>query len=1250
MAAVRAVVLNLWRATLFVAAFMLGNVATTERAQAQALSSACSAVNTAWSAGRTFGTDDQIYNYGPFNDGEKVTYTTSSTGTGGSTNFAAVVVNLREYNNLTANFNVTESITFSPPSITGLEIVVLVKNSGGSNNTASLQMTCEGPAADISLAPASGSTFNGTRGVAYSQTFTASGGQAPYGYALTGTLPTGLSFDEDDGELSGTPTQSGEFDFTITATDDDGAAGEADYTLVVAAPAPTISAITPSAGPTTGGTSVTITGAGLSGATAVTFGGAAGTDLVVSSDASLTVKTPARVAGAVDVAVTAPGGSATEEDGFTYQAVTLTLQPAAGAVAGGVVGTSYTGVTFTASGGQAPYSYSVPPGDLPAGLSLASGTGVLSGTPTSVETATFTVTATDNLGNSGSADYSIAVAPAAPTIGTLTPSTGPSTGGTSVTITGGGLAGATSVTFGGVEGTDLSVASDASLTVKSPPHVAGAVDVVVTAPGGSATEMGGFTYQAVTLTLQPAAGALAGGIVGTSYAGATFIAGDGRTPYTYDVTSGALPAGLNLDSGSGVLSGTPTSVETASFTVTATDSLGNAVAQNYSIAVIAPAPTVGPVSTDVDAGSADNEITLAITGEATSVAVASTPAHGTAAVSGLTILYTPATGYAGPDSFTYTATNPGGTSSPATVSVTVVAPDISVTPSSLPLSTGGESYGPVPFSATGGKAPYGFALTSGSLPAGVVLSPEGVLSGTPSASGGFTFTVTATDSSGFTGEVQLTLTVTAPVPTAPNREMQLLAGTSARVALTEGATGGPFTGAAIATPPPAEFGTASIVSQNGNYTLVFTAAANAAGAAVVTYTLSNSWGVSAPASISVVVKARPDPSRDPEVIGLLNAQAQGAQQMATAQIRNFGDRLERLHSAASRRGSAMNVRLGMSSSSATDVEEESIRSYFAGDRPPAGRSATDPFDALAYAGETAPSAGSGGLSLQNRVEPADEDEGAPAFWLGGFVNFGTNDKNELDISQTLIGLSAGVDVQVQPGLIAGIGFGFGRYAAEIGANGTETEGMAFSSALYASYNPVGNIFIDGLLGYAYLDFDSDRYVTDTGDMAAGSRNGNQLFGSITAAYELRHETLLVSPYGRVEMTWSKLEGFTETDAGVYNLVYGEQTFSTLAGVLGLRAEYAMPTQWGLLTARGRVEYAHNFTQSDAAELGYADLANGLPYAVVIDPLASDYLTLGLGLDLRAADGTQFGLAYQGMSGLGGDQQSQSFSIRVGKAF
>ena len=111
--------------------------------------------------------------------------------------------------------------------------------------------------------------------------------------------------------------------------------------------APAVTGISPAAGPTDGGTSVTITGTGFTDATKVNFGTVAATNLDVVSATQITATSPAGT-GTVDVIVTGPGGvsGSVPADEFTYMTV-ASVSPAQGPTNGGTLVT-IKGTGFTA--------------------------------------------------------------------------------------------------------------------------------------------------------------------------------------------------------------------------------------------------------------------------------------------------------------------------------------------------------------------------------------------------------------------------------------------------------------------------------------------------------------------------------------------------------------------------------------------------------------------------------------------------------------------------------------------------------------------------------------------------------------------------------------------------------------------------------------------------------------------------------------------------------------------------------------
>ena len=240
--------------------------------------------------------------------------------------------------------------------------------------------------------------------------------------------------------------------------------------------------VSPNQGSTGGGTLVTITGTNLANTSAVTFGTKPATSVTNVSPTQVTAVSPSGT-GTVGITVTTPGGTSNPVPFFYVGApFKSSLGASSGPLAGGntitVRGTGLSTATSVSFGGVT----ATPTVNSDSSLSVVVPAGAAAG-PVSVS-----VTTAGGTNNGLSYTY-VDV----PTINTINPTSGPASGGTAVTITGTNLDSTTSVTIGGTSA-PFAVINTTTLSVVTQGGPAGAADVVVTNPAGSATATAGFTY------------------------------------------------------------------------------------------------------------------------------------------------------------------------------------------------------------------------------------------------------------------------------------------------------------------------------------------------------------------------------------------------------------------------------------------------------------------------------------------------------------------------------------------------------------------------------------------------------------------------------------------------------------------------------------------------------------------------------------------------------------------------------------
>jgi len=261
-------------------------------------------------------------------------------------------------------------------------------------------------------------------------------------------------------------------------------------TLSVVDETPAVNNLSVSTGPTSGGTSVVLTGLNLTGATAVQFGSADASSFTVDSATQITAVSPSASAGNVNIRVTTPFGiSATSSaNQFTFIAPPTVsgISPNLGLTSGGT-SVILTGTNFSTA-------TSVNFGLSSASFIIDSNTQITATSPAN-SAGTVDITVTTPYGTSTTSSADEFTYGNSPTVTGVSPSFGPTFGGTSVTITGTDFSDATDVHFGASSASFI-VDNNNQITATSPANSAGTINITVTTPYGTSTISSAdeFTY------------------------------------------------------------------------------------------------------------------------------------------------------------------------------------------------------------------------------------------------------------------------------------------------------------------------------------------------------------------------------------------------------------------------------------------------------------------------------------------------------------------------------------------------------------------------------------------------------------------------------------------------------------------------------------------------------------------------------------------------------------------------------------
>ncbi|WP_375314279.1 putative Ig domain-containing protein [Bradyrhizobium sp. A5] len=1087
---------------------------------------------------------------------------------------------------------------------------------------------------------------------------TGSGGTAPLTYGIAPTLPAGLSFNTATGAITGTPTvTSGATTYTVTVTDANSATASNTFSLTVnssvtatqSVASKTLTQNQPSANFTP------VTGGGGTPAYTYSVSPSLPSGLTLNTSSGAITGAPTATSGSATYTVTVTDANgATASNTFTLavnSAVTATQSVASKTLTRNAAATSFTPVT--GGNGTPSLTYSVAP-SLPAGLSLNTVTGAITGTPTVSSVATtYTVTVTDSNSATASNTFSLTVNTAV--TATQSVSSATVTVNTAITtftpVTGGGGTPSLSYAISPTLPTGLSF-NTGNGQVSGTPTVTSSTTTYTVTVTDSNNGTASNTFQLTVNGPLSATQAIASKVltVNTPVTSFTPVTGAGGTsPLSYGVAP-ALPAGLAFNTSSGAITGTPTATSGATtYTVTVTDA-NNATASNtFSLAVNgAVTATQAIASTTLTANHTVTPFTPVTGGGGTAplnYSVSPTlPAGLSLNAANGSISGTPTT-TAAATTFTVTVTDAANATATNTFSLAVnaaVTATTAVPSSALPINQAVTPFTPV--TGSGGTGTMVFAV-SPTLPTGLSFNTSnGQISGTPTvASAMTTYAVTVTDTNNASANANFNLSVgqlaTTVALTSSQNPSQF--GQPVTFTATVGAGSGTPTGTVTFNDNGGPIGTGTVAAGVATLTTTtltagsHTITASYGGSAF--YAPSTSAGLAQTINVPVdSVRLRSLQQTVSKLVAQNSGQAiSGAIDDAIADGFSDGGTFLTPGNARMRFNFSADPRDQDEGSPGTDrasAGESNVHSsLLPGATQPRGRGRGRVDDAFAAIDRG---------EKKKQTPPRWHEQKEWLLWAdvrgtgvdrwGATNSGGATPANQAPLYGQQLNATMGLTYRATPSFLVGVLGGYETFSYTQQEINGKLKGEGWTTGAYLGWKIVPTLRFDAAVAYSGIGYDGSAGT------AQGNFTGQRLMASTGLTGNYKWAGMVLEPSAKVYALWEHQNAYTDslgTEQGSYDFASGRASG-------GLRAAY--PVAWldsGILLTPFLGMYGdYYFTKEDANALAAGALAS--------TPLLQGWSARATGgFGMQTQGGAAVGLGAE-LGGIGSNTRVWTFSAKA----
>lgn len=283
----------------------------------------------------------------------------------------------------------------------------------------------------------------------------------------------------------------------------------------------------------------------------------------------------------------------------------------------------------------------------------------------------------------------------------------------------------------------------------------------------------------------------------------------------------------------------------------------------------------------------------------------------------------------------------------------------------------------------------------------------------------------------------------------------------------------------------------------------------------------------------------------------------------------------------------------------------------------------------------------------------DESSTTPWNKLGVFLNgngsFGDKDSSSREDGFDFhsAGMTTGIDYRFTDNLILGGAFGYNAIKTDFDNRNTVRGGSvdvdSFNFSLYGTYY-AENFYVDGIATYGWADNEIKRRIGYDAAPGAGTgasvdrraradTDSNYYSLSLGGGYLFNQAGLTFGPYARFNYLDMNIDGYRETGADGLNLKVDTQEVRSLTSGLGVRANYAISTKFGVLQPQIEGEWVHEFKDSSRViRASYVNDPNAIELEARTDNPDRNYFNFGAGVSALFGNGAQAFFFYRSLLG------------------